>query len=92
MSEDKALVLAAHQNIERGVFVNGELHPRLEQGPVFFQKLCRETVKAHLKEEKKAGHTIWPASHNLGGSKDSEVNSPVASNQFDKALPTALVG
>ena len=89
MSEDKALVLAAHENIERNVFINGELHPRLEQGPVFFQKVCREVVMDHLKEEKKAGHKIWPASYtpDVQTGKDS-----VVTEKLDNALPTAVVG
>ncbi|KAF2964474.1 hypothetical protein GQX73_g9098 [Xylaria multiplex] len=67
MSEDKYLCANAHKNIQAGVFVNGELHPRMEQGPLFFQKLVRDLVTAHHKDEKKAGQEIWPARQRLPG-------------------------
>ncbi|TRX92363.1 hypothetical protein FHL15_006749 [Xylaria flabelliformis] len=73
MSEDKYLCANAHKNIQAGVFVNGELHPRMEQGPLYFQKLCRDLVTSHHEQEKKAGQEIWPARQKLSGdSKDSE--------------------
>ncbi|KAI1737373.1 hypothetical protein F4680DRAFT_460435 [Xylaria scruposa] len=73
MSEDKYLCANAHKNIQAGVFVNGELHPKMEQGPLYFQKLCRDLVTSHYEQEKKAGQEIWPARQKLSGdSKDSE--------------------
>ncbi|KAJ9657876.1 hypothetical protein H2198_004072, partial [Neophaeococcomyces mojaviensis] len=51
MSEDKALCEAAQRNVNAGIFVNGEMHPKLERGPIYFQKLCRETVTAFHKRE-----------------------------------------
>ncbi|KAI1429739.1 hypothetical protein F5Y12DRAFT_709740 [Xylaria sp. FL1777] len=68
MSEDKYLCANAHKNIQTGVFVNGELHPKMEQGPLFFQKLVRDLVTDHHKQEKKAGQEIWPARQRLPGS------------------------
>lgn len=65
MSEDKALCDQAQRNLEAGVFINGELHPRLEKGPLFFQKLCREAVTAHHKREQAAKRQIWPAQQQL---------------------------
>ena len=67
MSEDKYLCANAHKNIQAGVFVNGELHPKMEQGPLFFQKLVRDLVTDHHKQEKKAGREIWPARQRLPG-------------------------
>ncbi|KAI1369768.1 hypothetical protein F5Y08DRAFT_324947 [Xylaria arbuscula] len=67
MSEDKYLCANAHKNIQAGVFVNGELHPKMEQGPLFFQKLVRDLVTDHYKQEKKAGQEIWPARQRLPG-------------------------
>ncbi len=67
MSEDKYLCANAHKNIQAGVFVNGELHPKMEQGPLFFQKLVRDLVTDHHKQEKKAGQEIWPARQRLPG-------------------------
>lgn len=61
MEEDKALCLASQNNIERGVFVNGELHPCLKSGPIYFPKLTREAVIDHAESEDVANHEIWPA-------------------------------
>ena len=61
MSEDKALCEASQKNLNRGVFVNGEMHPRLEQGPLFFQAKCREMVKEHREREMLIKREIWPA-------------------------------
>jgi hypothetical protein len=70
MSEDKYLCTNAHKNIKAGVFVNGELHPKMEQGPLFFQGLVRDLVTAHHGQEKKAQREIWPARQNLPGSAE----------------------
>ncbi|KAI1865431.1 uncharacterized protein JN550_008479 [Neoarthrinium moseri] len=70
MSEDKYLCANAQQNINAGVFVNGELHPRLEQGPLFFQKSVRELVTAHHKQEQQAKREIWPARQSLPRTAD----------------------
>ena len=60
MSEDKALCEASQQNLNRGVFTNGEMHPRLEQGPLFFQAKCRDLVKEHRQREMMVKREIWP--------------------------------
>lgn len=65
MSEDKELCTRAQLNITRGVFVNGELHPEKEKGPLFFQKSVRELVTAHYAREQAAGEEIWPARQRL---------------------------
>ncbi|KAL8393946.1 hypothetical protein RB595_003636 [Gaeumannomyces hyphopodioides] len=61
MSEDKYLCANAQRNIDAGVFVNGELHPDLEKGPLYFQKVVREVVTEHFEKERKGGAEIWPA-------------------------------
>lgn len=61
MSEDKALCNAAQKNISTGVFVNGQLHPKYEKAPLFFQSTVREVIYEHFKKEKEAGKEIWPA-------------------------------
>ena len=61
MSEDKYLCDLAQKNLNAGVFVNGEMHPRLEKGPLHFQKTVRETVMEHYKREQYAKQEIWPA-------------------------------
>ncbi|KAF1948368.1 ISP domain-containing protein [Byssothecium circinans] len=67
MREDKALCTNAQKNLERGVFVNGQLHPKFEKAPLFFQKTTREVIMEHAAQEKKAGKEIWPAKQKMGG-------------------------
>jgi hypothetical protein len=65
MSEDKYLCDQAQKNLNAGVFVNGEMHPRLEQGPLHFQSVVRDEVVAHFKKEKAAKKEIYPARQTL---------------------------
>lgn len=65
MSEDKELCTRAQKNLSAGVFVNGEMHPRMEKGPLFFQHKCRELVTSHHKRESDAEREIWPARQQL---------------------------
>jgi hypothetical protein len=66
MREDKVLCDAAQKNLDRGVFVNGQLHPKYEKAPLFFQKTVREVVTQHWEREKEAGSEIWPAKRGMG--------------------------
>ena len=61
MSEDKYLCSNAQKNLNAGVFVNGEMHPELEKGPLFFQGMVRDVVRAHYEREQNVGREIWPA-------------------------------
>ncbi|THY86816.1 Rieske 2Fe-2S family protein [Aureobasidium pullulans] len=62
LNEDKELCEAAQENLSAGIFVNGELHPEKEKGPLYFQKNVREMVMEHRKrEEAQGGKEIWPA-------------------------------
>jgi hypothetical protein len=61
MSEDKVLCVHSQKNLNAGVFVNGQLHPEMEQGPLHFQKTVRDVVVEHYGKEEAAGHKIWPA-------------------------------
>jgi hypothetical protein len=74
MTEDKGLCTLAQKNIGTGVFVNGELHPHLEKGPLYFQKVCRDIVTEWHKREKAAKQEIWPARQapDASGSKEDE--------------------
>jgi hypothetical protein len=74
MREDKVLCTNAQKNLERGVFVNGLLHPKYEKAPLFFQRTVREVVTEHYEKEKQAGKEIWPARHRVvgAGEKGSE--------------------
>jgi phenylpropionate dioxygenase-like ring-hydroxylating dioxygenase large terminal subunit len=60
MREDKVLCNAAQKNLDRGVFVNGQLHPKYEKAPLFFQQTVRQVITEHYEREKKAGKEIWP--------------------------------
>jgi hypothetical protein len=61
LTEDKDLCNAAQKNLNGGIFLNGELHPRVEKGPLFFQGLSRTLVMDHREEEEALGREIWPA-------------------------------
>ncbi|KAF5644095.1 cytochrome P450 monooxygenase oxidoreductase [Fusarium sp. NRRL 52700] len=61
LKEDKDLCNAAQKNLNAGIFVNGELHSRVEKGPLFFQETTRKLVMDHRKQEEHDGHEIWPA-------------------------------
>lgn len=63
MSEDKTLCELAQKNLVSGVFVNGQLHPKFEKGPLFFQNNVRQMITEHYEKEKKEGKEIWPAKH-----------------------------
>lgn len=61
MSEDKYLCDLTQKNLNAGVFVNGELHPRMEKGPLYFQKVVRDLLTEHYRREQEAKQEIWPA-------------------------------
>lgn len=91
MSEDKFLCDAAQRNVNAGVFVNGLLHPRMEKGPLYFQKLCREAVQEHHGKEKAAKQEIWPARQQLPNNamiseKDAEFCSGLGCSMEQKGL------
>ncbi|KAF7190330.1 Choline monooxygenase, chloroplastic [Pseudocercospora fuligena] len=69
MSEDKYLCDQAQKNLNAGVFINGEMHPKMEKGPLYFQKKVRETVTEHHAREQKAKGEIWPAKQRLPETK-----------------------
>jgi hypothetical protein len=73
LNEDKWLCNNAQQNLNAGVFVNGEMHPKMESGPGFFQKSVREHIMQHRKLEETAGEEIWPARQKLpSGARESK--------------------
>lgn len=61
MAEDKVLCDQAQKNLNIGVFVNGQLHPKYEKAPLFFQQTVREIITAHFRREQQEGRQIWPA-------------------------------
>ncbi|KAF5252534.1 hypothetical protein FANTH_2428 [Fusarium anthophilum] len=72
LKEDKDLCNAAQKNLNAGIFVNGELHPRVEKGPLFFQETTRKLVMNHHKQEESEGHEIWPAAPKNGQSGNGQ--------------------
>ena len=61
MAEDKYLCDLTQKNLNMGVFVNGELHPQMEMGPLYFQKSVKEEVMKHWRREQSGKAEIWPA-------------------------------
>lgn len=76
MNEDKDLCNQAQKNLSAGVFINGELYPSMENGPLYFQKMCREEVVNWHKREQAAKQEIWPARQKLPSSA-GEANDDV---------------
>ncbi|KAF1953106.1 ISP domain-containing protein [Byssothecium circinans] len=58
LDEDKWLCNNAQKNLNAGVFVNGEMHTRMEKGPLFFQNRVREMVRSHRELEEKEKREI----------------------------------
>ncbi|CAH0027984.1 unnamed protein product [Clonostachys rhizophaga] len=91
VSEDKDLCEGAQKNLNAGIFVSGELHPRLEHGPLSFQEGHREAIRAHVKQEKALGRQIWPARQRLPASatnniEDEELCSGLACGEQQEVL------
>ena len=91
MSEDKYLCDLAQKNVNAGVFTNGEMHPKMEKGPLYFQKVVRDTVTDHHKREKPEKQEIWPARQKLPDSaqvskEDIDFCSGLACSSNVKAL------
>ncbi|KAF4334944.1 cytochrome P450 monooxygenase oxidoreductase [Fusarium beomiforme] len=63
LAEDKWLCNNAQKNLNAGVFVNGEMHPKMEQGSLYFQYRVRGILNDHYKLEKATGKEINPAQH-----------------------------
>lgn len=61
MDEDKGLACGVQKNMERGLFINGQMHPRVESSALHLQAKTREAVKEHAAKEKVVGRQIWPA-------------------------------
>jgi hypothetical protein len=65
MGEDKVLCNNTQRNLDRNVFTNGQLHPKYEKAPLFFQTTVREVITEHFEREKSEGQEIWPAKPKL---------------------------
>jgi hypothetical protein len=69
MKEDKYLCDLTQRNLLSGVFINGEMHPRMEKGPLYFQRQVRSLVTEHAEREKREGGEYWPARQRLVDAK-----------------------
>lgn len=65
--EDIDLCNAAQQNLQRGIYVSGPLHPFHEEGVLAFQNMVKKVLTNHLDHEQKAGRQIWPAERKQDG-------------------------
>lgn len=90
LAEDKWLCNGTQQTLNAGVHVAGPLHPRFEQGPLYFQQLVKDAVMAHRKEEVKQKKEIWPAARSTGYDDDSDESAFCASLQCDSKQREAL--
>ncbi|KUL82538.1 hypothetical protein ZTR_09183 [Talaromyces verruculosus] len=61
LKEDKDLCNAAQENLNAGIYTNGQLHPHNEKGPLYFQDRVKEQVMSHRALEKEQRRDIWPA-------------------------------
>lgn len=67
LEEDKQLCIGAQENLNSGVFVNGELHPDKEKGPLHFQESVKRELMEHRKKEEQSGRELWPAAPAVRG-------------------------
>ena len=74
MSEDKFLCDLTQKNLNAGMFINGELHGRMEKGPLYFQNFIREEVMAHWKREQATKGEIWPARQQMPATGKGKVS------------------
>ena len=93
MGEDKVLCTNAQKNLDRGVFVNGQLHPKYEKAPLFFQNNVREAITEHFEREKVEGMQIWPAKQKLPSEaqvseKDEEICAGICCGAQKAELPS----
>lgn len=68
LAEDKYLCNNTQRNLEAGIYLSGELHTRMEKGPLFIQETVRKLVRQHHELEKKLQREIWPAQQVLSDS------------------------
>ncbi|KAF3386957.1 Choline monooxygenase [Penicillium rolfsii] len=77
MGEDKVLCNNQQLNMDRNVFINGQLHPKFEKAPIFFQSTVREVITEHFDREKAEGREIWPAKQLACKSKVTEKDEEI---------------
>ncbi|KAI9929670.1 hypothetical protein MW887_001145 [Aspergillus wentii] len=85
MSEDKDHCELTQKNLNAG-----ELHPEMEKGPLYFQKVVRDAVTEHSQREEKAKEEIWPARQSLPKTADAKTSAK--DMQFCSSLPSCGAG
>ncbi|KAH9215440.1 Rieske [2Fe-2S] iron-sulfur domain-containing protein, partial [Leptodontidium sp. 2 PMI_412] len=60
-AEDVELCNLAQQNLQRGIYTSGLLHPFHEEGVMAFQDTVRRVLNEHVECEEQAGRKISPA-------------------------------
>lgn len=72
VSEDENTYHEAQKNISARVSVKGEILPRNEDSPLYFQTIVRDLIEEHKGREVEAKAEIWPARQRLP--KDATVS------------------
>ena len=87
IQEDLDLCNLAQQNLSRGVYVSGPLHPFHEEGVLAFQGMVTDKLVQHLEEERIAGKEIWPVARQ-GKEKDmiNETHAKILACQAGRAI------
>lgn len=75
LDEDRELCEGVQRSLRTGVFMNGELHPEKEKGPIRFQESLKEMLMDHAREEERLGGEIWPAVPATAGKDGREKGS-----------------
>ncbi|KAH6709162.1 Rieske [2Fe-2S] domain protein [Leptodontidium sp. MPI-SDFR-AT-0119] len=79
-AEDVELCNLAQQNLQRGIYTSGLLHPFHEEGVMAFQDTVRRVLNEHVECEEQAGRKISPAERELGaGSGSGGIESTILS-------------
>ncbi|CAG8418772.1 unnamed protein product [Penicillium salamii] len=65
VSEDEAVYSETQKNIGNRVSTEGELQPRNENSPIYFQSIVRDLVEQHEEIEKQSQGEVWPARQRL---------------------------
>jgi hypothetical protein len=71
LGEDKWLCNETQKNLNSGIYVSGEMHSRMEKGPLFLQQTVRKHVQDHYDLEQKMKREIWPARQVLPDSAET---------------------
>lgn len=83
LAEDKWLCENTQKNLEAGMFISGEMHTRMESGPLFLQNKVRGILQNHHKGEERLGHEVWPAQQKLPASAKANLDDQSFCRKLD---------